>query len=530
MGVYVPGTRVPPDIIVWPEAEKPADNRWAALAVLCGSVLLVSMDATVLNVVMPVLSQDLSVSSSDQLWIVASYALIAGSLLITFGALGDKFGRRRLLLAGFGLFAVGSSLAGVAQQPTLLIVARGLLGAGGAMVMPATLALLRTTFTDRRELSVAFAIWGTVAGAGSAIGPLVGGSLLSVFGWRAAFLVNIPWVLLVGAGALIFIKESRSQSRVGWDTPSALLATIAVLLMASTAFQIGTGEYFLGLLMLAAASSFFYTFAVRQELVDYPMVPPRLLKDRRLASVFFAVGTLSFCMVGLQFVLTQYLQLVVGVSPVEVGVRLLPGVVGGLIGTQISGFAGTRLGGPRKLILAGLSITIAALMPIYFMQEGKDQYVVLSLVLFLAGLGSGIALVAGIDAIIGGIEEKLVGIASAFQETSMQIGAGMGTAILGVAANSSYQSALQAADPRQLASRFPEVQESLSRAVQKSAELEGDDKIQLLGAAKTAFVQGVYSSVNAAIAALVVALLMVVLFLRGWSIAGDHQERVGSEL
>lgn len=204
-------------------AEAPA-RRWMILVVLCASLLLVAVDATVLHVAIPAVSEDLRPGQVQLLWIVDSYPLVCASLLILFGTLGDRVGRRRILLLGYALFGIASALAAAAESAQLLIAARALLGVGGAMIMPATLSILRQVFPDRRERAVAIGVWSAVAGIGAAGGPLLGGFLLEHFWWGAVFLINIPIMLVSLPVGRWLLPESTGDGQGPWDAVGALLA------------------------------------------------------------------------------------------------------------------------------------------------------------------------------------------------------------------------------------------------------------------------------------------------------------------
>lgn len=203
-------------------------NRWAVLVVLCVSLLLVAVDATVLHVAVPAVTEDLRPGAIELLWIVDTYPLVCASLLILFGTLGDRVGRRRVLLLGYGAFGVASAVAAFAPNPLTLILARALLGVGGAMIMPATLSILRQVFPDRRERAVAIGVWSAVAAVGAAVGPLLGGFLLEHFWWGSVFLVNIPLMLVSLPVGRLLLPESTGERDGPWDVTGALMAAVGL--------------------------------------------------------------------------------------------------------------------------------------------------------------------------------------------------------------------------------------------------------------------------------------------------------------
>lgn len=199
-------------------------SRWTILVVLCASLLIVALDATVLHVAVPALTEDLRPGGQELLWIVDAYPLVAASLLILFGTLGDRIGRRKVLLIGYALFGLASALAAFAPDPHVLIAARALLGAGGAMIMPATLSILRQVFPDRRERATAIGVWSAVAAVGAAVGPVLGGFLVEHFWWGSVFLINIPLMVVMLLLGRLLLPESRSDTAGPWDVRGALAA------------------------------------------------------------------------------------------------------------------------------------------------------------------------------------------------------------------------------------------------------------------------------------------------------------------
>lgn len=217
-------------------------NRWVVLVVLCVSLLLVALDATVLHVAVPAVTEDLKPGAIELLWIVDVYPLVCASLLILFGTLGDRVGRRRILLLGYGLFGVASGLAALAHDAQVLILARALLGVGGAMIMPATLSILRQVFPDRRERAVAIGVWSAVAAVGAAVGPLLGGFLLEHFWWGSVFLVNIPLMLISLPIGRLLLPESRGDRNGPWDIVGALMAAGGLFGAVFGVKRLGGGE------------------------------------------------------------------------------------------------------------------------------------------------------------------------------------------------------------------------------------------------------------------------------------------------
>ncbi|WP_121700923.1 MFS transporter, partial [Streptomyces sp. E5N298] len=302
-------------------------NRWVVLVVLCVSLLLVAVDATVLHVAVPAVTEDLRPGAIELLWIVDVYPLVCASLLILFGTLGDRVGRRRVLLLGYALFGVASALAALADNAQLLIVARALLGVGGAMIMPATLSILRQVFPDRRERAMAIGIWSAVAAVGAAVGPLLGGFLLEHFWWGSVFLVNIPLMLVSLPVGRLLLPESKGDGRGPWDVVGALMAAGGLFGVVLGVKRLGGGEPVVSLLTvgpLVLGAALLAGFVRRQRRRAYPLVDLAMFRRPAFSTSVGCIVLAMLALVGLELIAAQYLQLVLGLSPLETGLRLLP--------------------------------------------------------------------------------------------------------------------------------------------------------------------------------------------------------------
>ncbi|WP_255285645.1 MFS transporter, partial [Streptomyces niveus] len=302
-------------------------NRWAVLVVLCVSLLLVALDATVLHVAVPAVTEDLRPSGVQLLWIVDAYPLVCAALLILFGTLGDRIGRRRVLLIGYGIFGLASVAAAFAGSPGMLIVARALLGVGGAMIMPATLSILRTVFPDRRERAMAIGIWTAVAAVGAATGPVLGGFLVQHFWWGSVFLINVPLMALILPVGRFLLPESKGGCDGPWDVIGAFMAAAGVLGVVLGVKRLGVGASMLdvktfGPLLLGAVLLFL--FVRRQRRRKHPLIDVTMFARPTFATSVGCIVLAMLALVGLELIAVQYLQLVLGLSPLETGLRLLP--------------------------------------------------------------------------------------------------------------------------------------------------------------------------------------------------------------
>ncbi|HEY9314349.1 MFS transporter [Williamsia sp.] len=320
-------------------------RRWAGLAVLAGSLLMVVMDMTILNVALPSMASDLRPTSTELLWIVDVYALVVAGLLVTTSSLGDRWGRRMMLVAGFLVFGIASAAILFADSPGEVIAVRVLLGVGGAMIMPSTLSLIRHLFPDPRERATALGVWGAMAAVGAALGPIVGGALLEAFSWHSAFLVNIPVMAAAIVAALLLLPESRSSRPPRLDVPGAVasIAGMAALMYSIKEF----GKHGFGLtpvVILLCAAIVLGWFVWRCLRREDPLLEVRLFGGRT-----FTAGTVTALVtsVGLAAMLllgAQWLQLVQGYSPLRAGIALLPAAVFGLAGSLLAPPIAERIG------------------------------------------------------------------------------------------------------------------------------------------------------------------------------------------
>ncbi|MDN4160848.1 MFS transporter [Nocardioides abyssi] len=414
-------------------------RRWASLAVLSASLLVVTMDLTVLNVALPELAADLRPSATEQLWIVDSYSLVLAGLLIPMSALADRWGRKRLLLLGFVVFGAASAVVVLADSPWQVVATRSLLGAGGAMIMPTTLSLLRSVFTDPAERATALGVWAAVSALGAAIGPIAGGLLLEHFSWHAAFLVNVPlMVAAVVAGALI-LPEARAASAAPWDLPSVGLSIVGMVGLVWAVKRFADEETFadaLGWAALVGALLLLATFVRRCLDRAEPLLDVRLFGRRPFTAGVVAALMAMFAMAAILLLLAQWLQLVEGHSPLEAGVRLLPLAGGGLVASLLASPLATLVGA-RAVLACGLGIAGvgALLLPVL---PGDLGYPTVAVAMALVGAGAG-SLAIGSAMIMAGTPPDKAGSAAAIEETAYDLGSVLGVAVLGSVASVVYR-------------------------------------------------------------------------------------------
>jgi EmrB/QacA subfamily drug resistance transporter len=415
-----------------PDASRHHDRRWLILAVIGIAQLMVVLDVTIVNIALPSAQRDLGFSDDDRQWVVTAYALAFGSLLLLGGRIADLFGRKWTFIAGLLGFAGASALGGAAQSFGLLVGARALQGVFGALLAPAALSLLATTFTDPVERGKAFGIYAAIAGMGGAIGLLLGGALTEALDWRWCLYVTIAFAVPAALAGMRLLHHAPAPSRPRLDIPGALAATSGLFALV---FGLARGEsdgwgdpvtvaFLIGSAVLLAA------FVALQQRVAHPLLPLRVVADRNRGASFLAIGTASAGLFGLFLFLTFYLQNTKGMTALETGLAFLP--LSFSIAPTV-GIVSTRVlprTGPRPLVPAGLAT--AALGMVLLTRIGVDtayaSHVLPSLILI--GVGFGLTLAPSFATATFGVPARDSGVASAMVNTSQQVGGSIGTALL----------------------------------------------------------------------------------------------------
>ncbi|REJ04842.1 MFS transporter [Microbacterium bovistercoris] len=460
---------------------------WWALIVLMLPVLLVSVDNTVLSFALPEISLALSPSGAEQLWIIDVYPLVLAGLLVTMGTLGDRFGRRRMLLIGATGFAAVSALAAFAPTALTLIAARALLGFFGAMLMPSTLSLLRSIFTNRDQRRMAIAVWASAFSAGSALGPIVGGFLLEHFWWGSVFLIAVPVLIPLLICAPLLVPESRDPNPGRIDPISILLSMAAMIpvVYAIKSFAVD-GPTWAGGAWAALGIAMGALFVRRQLRADIPMLDMTLFR-RGTFSGAILVNLLSVvALVGFLYYVSQHLQLVLGLTPMVAGFALVPGMVA-MIVSGLAIVPVSRRVSPHILIPAALMFSVLGYLLVAF-TSGSIAALVLSFVSL--GIGIGAAETISNELILASAPPEKAGAASAVSETAYELGAVLGTAILGGIITAFYRGALVL--PEGLDAAATEAaRETLAGAYTVSHDLSEPLATQVWDAATAAFGSGV---------------------------------------
>lgn len=481
---------------------------WIGLAVIALACVLYSMDLTVLNLAVPHLSAALKPTGVQLLWIMDIYGFLVAGFLITMGTLGDRIGRRKLLLMGAAAFGIASIIAAFAPTAELLIAARALLGVAGATIAPSTLSLIRNMFHDDRQRTFAIGIWIAGYSAGGAIGPVVGGLMLEYFWWGSVFLVGVPVMLLLIVLGRILLPEFRDPNAGRLDLISAGLSLFSVLAVIFGLKKIAEGGLdTLPLLSIVAGLILGAAFIYRQRKLADPMIDLKLFRVKLFSSALLIYSLGIFFTFGSFFFTFQYLQLVVGLSPMQAGLWSLPSFVAFIIGSMI-GPALVKYARPAFVIGAGL--VVAAIGFVVLSQADAEMGLyTLVVATFINSLGLAPVFTITTDIVVGSAPPERAGMASAISETGAEFGGATGIAVLGSIGTAIYRNRVSAGMPDGIpAEAAATARDTLGGAVAEAQNLPGELGAVLLNTAKNAFVDGLhFASVAAAIALAILAIL-----------------------
>ncbi len=413
-------------------------RRWLVLGVVAVAQLMVVLDATIVNIALPSAQQALGFADTDRQWIVTAYALSFGSLLLLGGKLGDLFGRKKTFIIGLIGFALASALGGAAESFGVLVGARVLQGVFGALLAPAALATLATTFTDPKERSKAFGVFGAVAGGGSAVGLVLGGFLTEWFSWRWCLYVNLVFAAVAVAGALIWMRTSRAPVRPTLDLPGALLASAGLFGLVFGFSRAATDGWtdLVTLTSLVVGVVLLGFFVLVQSKVSAPLLPLRVITDRVRGTCYAAVGLSAIAIFAVFLFLTYYLQLVKGFSPIVSGVSFLPLTAGIVLSSTSANIVLLPRTGPRPLLPLGMALGAVGMFLLTRLTptSGYALHVLPSLIIL--GLGFGLIFAPAISSATLGVQRADSGVASAMVNTMQQVGGSIGTALLSTLAAS----------------------------------------------------------------------------------------------
>ena len=489
------------------------ERRWWTLLVLSLSLLVISLDNTVLNVALPTLADDLGATSGQLQWIVDSYVLVFAGLLLTAGALGDRFGRRRALRIGLGVFLLGSIAATVADSPAMLIASRALMGVGGAFIMPSTLSVLTNVF-PAEERPKAIGIWAAVSGLGIAIGPVVGGFLLEHFWWGSVFLINVPIVVAALALSWPLVPESKDPRPSKLDPFGAALSIAGMTTLLWAIIEAG-GERGWGdaavLSSFGLAAALLAAFAVWELHTPSPMLNVRLFRDRRFTASSASIALVFFALFGTIFFLTQYLQSVLGYAPLKAGEAILPVSVGLILAAPLAAKLMVRHG-TRFVVAGGLALVAASLVLLSTAEVGTG-YGLIGAVMVGMGFGMGLAMTPATEALMSALPKEQAGVGSAMNDTVRQVGGALGVAVLGSLLASQYRGDMETAVSGLPAETSDAATDSVGNAVGIAERVGGGAGDALQAAAQGAFVEAMSSTVLVAAAVALLGSLVAAALL-----------------
>lgn len=499
-------------------------REWIGLAVLALPTLLLSIDFFVLLLALPRLTEDLGAGSIEQLWITDIYGFVLAGFLVTMGTLGDRIGRRKLMLIGAAAFTVASLIAAYSATPAMLIAARALLGVAGATVMPATLALIRNMFKDPKQMAFAISVWMTCLLSGAAIGPMIGGVMLEYFWWGSVFLLGVPVMLLLMILGPFFLPEYSDPDAARLDLGSVALSLLTLLPSIWGLKELAkNGWEFLPALAAVVGIAFGVLFVRRQRRHENPLLDLNLFRDKAFTAALIGMLLAVTLLGSVMMFITQYLQLVGGLSPLQTALWMLPAVAASIAGVMVSPVIGRYIR-PAHAIAGGLVLSIAGLLVVTQVGASGTGGVAAVIVGYcLNNLGAGPLVALGTGLVMESAPPEKAGAAAALSETSNEFGYALGIAVLGSIGAVVYTSQVSDALPAGLSPEAADAsRDTLAGAVGAAQSLPGDVGAALVTAAREAFTSGLH--VIAWISAIVMAggIVMVATMLR-------HVPRLGQE-
>jgi EmrB/QacA subfamily drug resistance transporter len=411
----------------------PTSRRWTALMFIAVAQLMVALDATIVSIALPSAQASLHASDAQRQWVITAYALAFGGLLLLGGKVADRLGRKRAFLIGLLGFAIASALGGIAPDFTVLVAARALQGAFAALLTPTALSLLAVSFTEPRERATAFAVYGSIAGSGAALGLLLGGALTQYLAWRWCLYVNIPIAAVAAVGGNAFLPNPpRTAQTTRFDIPGAALATGALVALVYGCTQaVSSGWSATGVIaLLLTGAVLVVAFVIRESVASAPLLPLRIVLDRNRGGSYVTVLLAIAGLFGAFLFITYYLQVVLGYSPLEAGLAFLPMTVASQLGSWLIARRLMPLVPPRLLIAPGLLVAAAGMAWLTQLQVDTGYLTHVLPAELLLGFGISCAMVPAFSAATSGVDQREAGVAAATVNAAQQIGASLGTAVL----------------------------------------------------------------------------------------------------
>lgn len=493
-------------------------NRWRILAIMCSCLVLVVAGVSSLNLAIPSIIADLQPSATETLWIVDGYALVFAGLLLPAGALGDRYGRKGALLIGLVIFIAGAIWAAWSGDPVRLIMARGLMGAGAALIMPATLSIIVSVFPSE-ERAKAIAIWAGFAGAGGAIGIIGGGALLEVFWWGSVFFINVPIAVVAGLLIAAVVPTSRDDHATPLDPIGSLLSIAGLGALVFAIIEGGDRGWGAGLTIgsFVVAAVLLAGWIAWESSIANPMLDPRLFRRIPFSLGSLTITTAFAVMFGMFFLLTQYFQFVQGHSPLAAGVRNLPFALMMVIVSPRSPAIAERIG-KRGVIGIGLIIQAIGFV-ILALHQIDTPYPITATGLILLGVGMALLMPAASEAIVSSLPPNKAGVGSAWNDSTREIGSALGIAVLGTLLSIGYRSGVEEATSQLPADLREVVADGIGPAF-RVAETAGLP--QLIDPARQAFVDGMTMAYSAA--AIIGLTVAAIIWLRYPNKADEPQQ------
>ncbi len=513
--------------------DQAARRRWWILGVLCFSLLVIVLDNTILNVAIPTIVRHLHASNSQLQWMVDSYTLVFAGLLLTAGSLGDRFGRRGALQVGLVIFGLGSLASAMVSTSNQLIATRAFMGIGGAFIMPATLSIITNVF-PAHERGKAIGLWAGTAGIAVALGPLAGGFLVEHFYWGSIFMVNLPIVAIGLVAGVFLIPTSKDPSAPPLDPIGALLSITgltALLYGIIEAPQDGWTDATI-LVAFVVAVALLAAFGVWERVTDHPMLDIRFFKNPRFTAASSGIMLMFFAMFGSMFLLTQYLQFVIGYTPLQAGIRLLPFAAVMMVTSPMSAKVVERFG--TKLVVAGGLALVTLGLVLQAGLTATSSYADIVWRMMVMALGMGLTMAPATESIMGSLPLAKAGVGSAVNDTTRQVGGALGVAVIGSVLSSGYGPKIADALANRPLPRAAKgaARSSLGGALQvasrvRGLRIPGADAIAgtIAGTAKSAFVDGLHAGVVVAAGAALVGAVVALAWLPARARAQDVAEQ-----
>ncbi len=487
-------------------------RRWWTLGVLCLSLLVIGLDNTILNVALPTLVRDLHASASQLQWMVDSYALVFAGMLLTAGALGDRFGRRLILAAGMLIFGAGSAFSAFAGSAGSLIAWRAVMGLGAALIMPSTLSIVTNIFPPK-ERGRAIGIWAGVSGLGIAIGPVLGGWLLQHFWWGSVFFVNVPVTVAAIVAGVLLIPESRDPAATPLDPAGVVLSIAGLSALVYGLIEAPSHGWTSGAILgsLGAAAVLLTTFVLVERRQRTPMMDVRLFENARFTAASLTTALVFFALFGALFFLSQYLQFVLGYDTLGMGVRILPVSVALIVSAPLSARLTERFG--TKLVVGAGMLFVTTGLALLSTASTQSGYGLVAASLVLLGIGMGNVMAPATEAIMGALPPARAGAGSAVASTVRQVGGVLGVAVLGSLLSSAYTTRMGSTLSGVPTAVAKAAGDSVGAAAQIAARVGGAPARELVASSHSAFIHGMDVTVLAAAAVALLGALVALVYL-----------------